>query len=201
MSNSSTSEAVDYDVPVYGTAYNKIRRVSCQITGQMARYERNKEEEKYSVFYCSMFFFLLSSFICGIIMTAFGGMSFNSCPESWVPIWLLVEGLIISTLFIVLFCGESKGVLYFKVFFSFSLFTFLAVWTFLGILWSVLDNKCSYELSIFSFIISIICSVFVIMGILTWIYWCCNNSPCKKIPRQQNSIPEMKGMMGTIQEE
>ena len=106
----------DTGMPVYGSAYNKLRRVSCQITGQMARYEKTNEEEKYSIFYCSMFFFLLSSFICGIIMTAFGGMSINSCPDSWIPIWLLVEGLNISALFIVLFCGEN-----FKELFSFSL--------------------------------------------------------------------------------
>ena len=154
----------DTGMPVYGSAYNKLRRVSCQITGQMARYEKTNEEEKYSIFYCSMFFFLLSSFICGIIMTAFGGMSINSCPDSWIPIWLIIEGLNISALFIVLFCGESKGVYYFKVLFSFGLFMFLSVWSFLGIIWSVMDKNCYYELSAFSLIISHFCAIVVIIG-------------------------------------
>ena len=190
-------------LPVYDSAYNKLRRVSCQITGQMSRYERNTEDEKYSIFYCSMFFFLLSSFICGIIMTAFGGMSINSCPDSWIPIWLLVEGLNICTLFIILFSGESKCIYYFKVIFSFGVFMFLSAWSFLGIIWSATDINCSYELSTFSLILSILCAICVIIGLITWVYWCCKSLPCKKDTRIQNRQKEnsQTGQMLVILEE
>ena len=202
MDGTPTTGSGDNGVPVYGSAYNKLRRVSCQITGQMARYER-REEEKYSIFYCSMFFFLLSAFICGITMTAFGGMSFSSCSDSYIPLWLLVEGLIISSLFIVLFCGESKGAYYFKVILSSSLFLFLCVWSFLGILWSVLDTECSYELSTFSLILSVICALFVILGMVTWVYWCCKSLPCKGDEKQPqfNETEKAEQMLTILEEE
>ena len=191
--------AGDTGMPAYGAAYNKLRRVSCQLTGQMSRYEKTSEEEKYSVFYCSMFFFLLSSFISGIIMTAFGGMSITTCPLSWVPTWLLVEGLTISALFIVLFCGENKAVYYVKVSLVIIVFLFLASWSFLGIVWSSLDENCSYELSMFSLITSIIFSVLVICGTIMWTYWCFKSAPCGQ--HQNSASRRIEHMMTIIEEE
>ena len=164
-------------LPGYDSAYSKLRRVSCQITGQMVSYERSEGDKNYSVFYCSMFFFLLSSFICGIIMTAFGGMSIITFPYSWIPIWLLVEGLDICLLFIILFMGENKRLYYCKKIFSFTLFIFLSVWSFLGIFWSITDTTCSQVLNMFSLTLSIIFAIFVLISLITWIYWCYNSSP------------------------
>ena len=180
-------------VPVFDSAYHKMRRVSCQISRQVSNhsnYEEHAEEEKYSLFYCSMFFFLLCSFICGIILAAVGGTSLNSCPDSWIPVWLLVEGVTICTMFFILFCGDSSSFFRFRMLGSFCVFILLSVWSFLGVIWSFNDIYCSDQLSTFTVIISIFCVILNIIGLLCWVYWWCNSLPCSKKRTRQHKLKD-----------
>ena len=113
----------------------------------------------------------------------------TTCPEGWIPIWMILEGLGICGMFFVLFCGDSSSIHKLRMMGSFIIFTFLSVWSFIGIHWSFIEFNCLKQLYTFSSIISIMCVTFNIISIICWNYWWSHSLPCskKKISRTKLS--------------
>ena len=109
--------------------------------------KRSIEEESSSMFYCFMFFFLLTSLICGLVMAVVGGANLSTCPGSSVPSWLLVEGLAACAVLAVLGSGNMDTCRNLRMVWSLVLIIFLCIWSVCGIHWSYTRGVFKYYIS------------------------------------------------------